>query len=282
MDLGLADKVALVTGASGGIGRALAEAFAAEGASLVLHGRSRLDELREYVAGRPWADRALVVAADTRDPAQLDAAFERALERFGRVDACVANAGVWPREDRPLHRVPVERVRDAIDVNLLGSMWTGRAFLAALERVGPRPDGHGASLGFIGSTAGRFGERGHAEYAAAKAGLRGLVRTLKNEIVQLDPYGRVNLVEPGWTVTHMTRAELETPGAVARVVRTMPVRQLARAADVARAVVVLASPVASRHVSGEILTVAGGMEGRVLWEPEAIDEAAIRDRLRRE
>jgi 3-oxoacyl-[acyl-carrier protein] reductase len=282
VDLALADKVVLVTGASGGIGRALATAFAAEGSRLVLHGHARAEALRTWLAGQPWQERALAVTADVRDPDAIAAAVARGREQFGRIDVCVANAGAWSAPDMPLHEAPVARLADGIAVNLLGSLWTARAFLAGLAQDGPRADGHGAGLVFIGSTAGRFGERGHAEYAAAKAGLVGLMLSLKNEIVALDPYARVNVVEPGWTITHMVRAELEQAGVIAGVVRTMPLRQLARAADIARCVAFTCSPTMARHVSGQVITVAGGMEGRVLWERDAIDEAAVRERLRRE
>ncbi len=280
VDLSLADKVVFVTGASGGIGRALCEAFAAEGAHLVLHGHRRLAELERWVEGQPWRERVLCVGADVGDPAAVEAAFESAAARFGRIDACVANAGVWPRESQLMHQASEQRIRGVLESNLLGAVWTARAFLAALARSGPREDGHGAALVLIGSTAGRFGERGHAEYSVSKAGLYGLLRTLKNEIVELDPYGRVNMIEPGWTVTHLVREELEHPGAIAAVTRTMPLRQLARAVDIARAALFLCSPSMSRHVSGEVLTVAGGMEGRALWEPAEIDEDAVRRRLR--
>jgi 3-oxoacyl-[acyl-carrier protein] reductase len=276
MDLALADMVVLVTGASGGIGRALADVFAAEGSRLLLHGHARFDELSAWLGQQPWKSRALAVRADARDPDALAAAVAQGRERFGRLDACVANAGAWTPPDLPLHVAPVGRLADGIAVNLLGSMWTARAFLAGLAEDGPRTDGHGASLVFIGSTAGRFGERGHAEYAAAKAGLLGLMRSLKNEIVALDPSGRVNVVEPGWTVTHMVRPALEQPGVIARALATMPVRRLGRAEDVARTVAWLCSPTAARHVSGQVLTVAGGMEGRQLWEPADIDEDAVR------
>ena len=279
MDLALADKVVLVTGASGGIGRALAETFAAEGARLVLTGRRRVGELETWLAGQDWRARALAVEADVTVPASIEAAFARAEGHFGRVDVCVANAGIWPKPDQSLDQAGEERIRGTIEANLMGSLWTARAFLGALRRTGPRPDGHGAALCFIGSTAGRFGERGHADYAASKAGLTGLMLSLKNEIVELDPYARVNLVEPGWTVTHLVREELSRPGAVARAVRTMPLRQLARATDVARAVAFLCSHAAARHVSGQTLTVAGGMEGRVLWSELEIDEDAVRGRL---
>lgn len=269
----------LVTGASGGIGRALALEFAAEGARLVLTGRSRFDELVALVAGQPWKDRAVCVLADASKPAEIEAAFAAGVERFGRVDVAVANAGFWPRENLLLHQASEERIRGALDANLLSALFTARAFMATLARTGPRADGHGASVCFVGSTAGRFGERHHCEYAVAKAGLHGLVTTLKNELVLLDPYARVNMVEPGWTVTHRVRPELAQPGMIARVTRTMALRQLARAVDIAKSIVWLSSPRASRHTSGQVLTLAGGMEGRVVWEVGEVDEAAVRARL---
>lgn len=256
MDLALADKVAFITGASGGIGLALSQAFAKEGARIVAHSRR----------GVPESEGVLSAIGDVRDPATLDAAMRRAEERFGRVDACVVNAGIWPSDALAIDYLPEARIREVMEVNLLGAIWTARAFFASLRRTGARPDGHGASLTFIGSTAGRFGEAGHAEYAATKAALRGLVLSLKNEIVALDPRARVNLVEPGWTVTPLVAATLERDGSAARVTRTMPLRQLASPEDVAHAVLFLASPAASRHLSGETITVAGGMEGRTLWE----------------
>ena len=281
MDLGLADQVVLITGASGGIGRALAQTFVDEGARVVLAGHARLAELRDHVAEQGWGERALAVAADVRQPAELAAAFEQAVARFGRVDACIANAGAWTTPDLRLHEADEGRIREALEINLLGALWTARAFMGALARTGPRPDGRGASLVFVGSTAGRFGEAGHTEYATAKAGLIGLMRSLKNEIVTLDPFARVNVVEPGWTVTHMVRPALDQPGTIAKVLSTMPVRQLGRAADVAAAIAWLCSPLAARHVSGQTLTLAGGMEGRQLWNVDQIDEGAVRARARR-
>ncbi len=282
MDTQLNDKVVFLTGASGGIGREVAEAFAAEGARLALQGHRRFEELEAFVADRPWRERALCLHADVTRPDELEHAFDRVLATWGRADVCVANAGIWPPEERPLHRLEEERVRSVLEVNLLGAAWTARSFLRALERTGPREDGHGAALVFTGSTAGRFGERGHADYAASKAGLYGLVRTLKNEIARVDPYARVNLVEPGWTVTAMVRNELEDDAHVERVTSTMALRQLARARDVARTVVFLASPAMARHVSGEAVGVSGGMEGRRLWEADDVDAEDVRSRLERD
>ncbi|MBE7491062.1 MAG: SDR family oxidoreductase [Planctomycetes bacterium] len=277
MDLQLAGKVVFLTGASGGIGRALARVFAAEGCRLALHAHANIAWLREFITAQNWQDRALALAADVADPDAVHAAMDAAAKHFGRVDICVANAGKWPQPDEMIHQISVSRMRHTIDVNLYGAIWTARAFFSHLK---PRSDNHGASLTFIGSTAGRFGERGHVDYSLSKAGLYGLVRTLKNEITQLDPFGRVNMVEPGWTVTEMAREALDREGTIRRVVKTMPLRQLARAADIARVVAVLSSPAVSRHISGEVVTVAGGMEGRLLWGDNDIDEAAVRARAR--
>jgi 3-oxoacyl-[acyl-carrier protein] reductase len=282
MDLGLADRVVVITGASGGIGRALAVEFAAEGARVVLHGRGRLAELKPFVAKQEWKDRALVVGGDLTRSGICDAMFAKALAKFGRVDVCIANAGHYPQETLRINRIDERRIRATIDANLIASALTARAFFASLTKTGPRGDGTGASLVFVGSTAGRFGERGHFDYSAAKAGLAGLMLTLKNEIAEIDPFGRVNMIEPGWTVTTNVRASLEKPGAIARVVQTMALRQLGRGVDVAKCAAWLASPVAARHVSGQTIVIAGGMEGRVLWPLDAIDEDAIRRRAREE
>jgi len=284
MDLGLDGAVVLITGASGGIGLALADAFAGEGARLVLHAHSRTETLAARIAERSWHERALVVRADVSQDDQVDAAFDAAAARFGRVDHCIANAGIWPAEAHRVDLLPPEQLRRTLDVDLVGALFTARAFFRTLARTGPRPDrpgrsGEGASLTFVGSTAGRFGERGHVDYAAAKAALRGATLTLKNEIVELDPYGRVNLVEPGWTRTEMADDTLRTPGTLERVVATMPLQQIARPEDIARAILFLSSPLAARHVTGEIVTVAGGMEGRLRWTPGDVDPAKILRRV---
>ena len=274
MDLQLTGKTVFITGASGGIGRALARAFADEGCNLALHGNSNIGWLREFIAKQTWKDRALAVQADVTDAAALQLAMDESVKRFGRVDICVANAGKWPRPDELLSDMSPERFADTLKVNLFGAAFTARGFMRQIKT-----GKDGAALTFIGSTAGRFGEAYHCDYSAAKAGLHGLVRSLKNEIVKLDPFARVNMVEPGWTVTEMAREALNVPGKIAHIAKTASLRQLARAVDIARAVVMLSSPV-SRHITGEVITVAGGMEGRTQWSEKDIDEEAIRKRAK--
>lgn len=263
MNLGLDDQTVLITGASGGIGRAMARVFGEEGARLVLHGSGAYDAMCEWAGSQSFADRTLCVRADVTRPEEVEAMYSSATERFGSVDIALVNAGVWPEEDAHLGELSEERVRHTIEVDLLGAIWTAREYM---RRRTPRADGIGGSLLFTGSTAGHFGEAGHADYAAAKAGLIGLMRSLKNELPRIDPFGRVNVIEPGWTVTEMTERAVADPVPAAKVVRTMPLQQLGKAEDIARVAATLSSPIVSRHVSGQVVTVAGGMEGRVLWE----------------
>src|SRR5215210_2535535 len=253
VDTGLAGKRVLVTGASGGIGGACARAFAAEGCEVVVHyhrGRERADALVGELG------RAAVVQADLRDEAEVDRMFAEA----SPLDVCAAVAGAWPSGDVPVWELPLERWEETLRANLTATFLTARGFLRGVAR-----SGHG-SLVLVGSTAGLFGEAGHADYAAAKSAVvYGLLLSLKNEVVRVAPRARVNAVCPGWTVSPMTRSTLDEE-LIARVTRTMPLRKVAQPEDIARQVVALASDEISGHVTGQIVTVAGGMEGRVLHD----------------
>jgi 3-oxoacyl-[acyl-carrier protein] reductase len=247
VETGLAGKRVLVTGASGGIGSACARAFMEEGCEVVAHyhrGRERAEALGA----------ALVLGADLTAEAEAERLFEGA----GTLDVCVAVAGVWPSEDVPVWELPLERWEATLRSNLTVTFLTARGFLRGVAR-----NGHG-SLVLVGSTAGIFGEAGHADYAAAKSAIvAGLLLSLKNEVVRVAPRARVNAVCPGWTHSPMTRGSLDEE-TLRRVTRTMPLEKVAEPEDVAAQVVVLASDVLSGHVTGQIVTVAGGMEGRLL------------------
>jgi 3-oxoacyl-[acyl-carrier protein] reductase len=258
METGLAGKGVLVTGASGGIGAACARAFAAEGAHVALHyfrGRDRAEALARELGGG-----AAILNADLTIEEDVDALFEAARASLGRVDVCAAVAGVWPAADRAVWELSLERWRHTLDANLTASFLTARAFLREVERNG---DG---ALVLVGSTAGIFGEAGHADYAAAKSAiLVGLLLSLKNEVTRIAPNARVNAVAPGWTESPMTRGLVDETR-VRSISRTMALRKVAQPEDVARQVVVLASAELSGHVTGQVVTVAGGMEGRVVHE----------------
>jgi 3-oxoacyl-[acyl-carrier protein] reductase len=257
METGLRGKGVLVTGASGGIGAACARGFAGEGARVAVHyhrGEQRAREVAAELGG------AAVVGADLTDELEVERLFAETRAALGRIDVCAAVAGVWPSEDEPVWELALERWERTLRQNLTSAFLTARGFLREVER-----NGHG-SLVLVGSTAGLVGEAGHADYAAAKAAVTGgLLLSLKNEVVRVAPRARVNAVAPGWTESPMTRGHVD-PERVRRISRTMALRKVARPEDVARQVVVLASDELSGHVTGQVVVVAGGMEGRVLHD----------------
>ena len=252
MESGLSGKRVLVTGASGGIGGACVRAFVAEGCSVLAH----------YHRGREPAEALGAEVHLVQADLTVEVEVERMFAEAGRLDVCAAVAGVWPSEDVPVWELPPARWEETLRANLTATFLTARGFLR-----GVRETGHG-SLVLVGSTAGLFGEAGHADYAAAKSAiLHGLLLSLKNEVVRIAPRARVNAVAPGWTESPMTRGFVDAD-AVRRITRTMALRKVATVEDVARQVVALASDEISGHVTGQVVTIAGGMEGRVVHQDQ--------------
>jgi 3-oxoacyl-[acyl-carrier protein] reductase len=245
----------LITGGSGGIGSACARALAAEGARLVVH-YNRGEERARALSGELGGTQ--IARADLTVEAEVERLFDEVRATLGSIDVCVAVHGVWPREDVPVWELPLERWEETLRQNLTTTFLVARGFLREVER-----NGHG-SLVLVGSTAGIFGEAGHADYAAAKSAiLGGLLLSLKNEIVRIAPLGRVNAVAPGWTESPMTRGFVDEDR-IRTVTRTMALRKVAQPEDVAAQIVALASDEISGHVSGQVVVVAGGMEGRTV------------------
>lgn len=255
MDTGLAGKGVVVTGGGGGIGQALVRAFAAEGAAVAVHYRTSEQAAQRLAVEVGGA----ALGADLRIEQEADDLVPRAVEALGRVDVVVANAGVWPPADEPIWELPLERWRATLDANLTATFLTARGFLRHAARTGR------GSLVMIASTAGVFGEAGHADYAAAKGAiLSGLLLSAKNEAARLGGGVRVNVVAPGWTVTPMTSEARRDPDLEKRVTSTMALKKLGSPEDVAAQAVVLASDRLSGHLTGQVVVVAGGMEGRLV------------------
>lgn len=275
METGLRERVVLITGASGGIGSGIARQFAAEGAHLVLHyhrGGARVARLQQELG----PVQSLPVRADLSKEGQTRKMLAQAVRRFGRIDVLIANAGSWETRDVLLPAMSRRQWNKTLEGVLTTMFFTVREFLKLVERQ------RRGNLTLIGSTAAVFGEAGHADYAAAKAAIAyGLTRSLKNEIARLAPHtrdycgGRVNCICPGWTVVPRLRSKLADRATIRRVTSTMALPQLARPEDIAHAAVFFSSDILARHVTGQVLVVAGGMEGRQLWTADQIDLASV-------
>ncbi len=267
MNLGLHEKRVLITGATGGIGSVLVREFLAEGAQVAAHfhrNEARAHEL-EKQGGK---GRCQVFQANLSQEADVESLFEKIEKQMGPVDILVGNAGQWPEPFVGVVDMDLERWKQTLDTNLTSLFLCVRAFLRGVRKYQLREP----SAVLIGSTAAHFGEAGHGDYAASKAGfVFGLLPSLKNEIVRLAPLGRINVVSPGWVRTDMSKKALGDSKVVQRVLQTIALRKVAKPEDIAALVLFLSSSVAAGHITGQSHLVAGGMEGRVLYTPEEIE-----------
>jgi NAD(P)-dependent dehydrogenase (short-subunit alcohol dehydrogenase family) len=251
----LADRHVLVTGAGTGIGRAIAERLAAEGARVSIFARTR-DRLEDTArAIRTAGGKTFVVAGDVRDPRTVDAGFAAAVAEQGSLFALVANAGIGG----PNAPGPHDRFDDLVATNLTG---TYACLRAAQRHLVPGPDAR--HLVVIASILARIGVGGYTGYCASKAGLLGLVRALAVELAQENV--QVNAVCPGWVDTEMAREGIRgmadamktTPEEARRIaMSSVPLGRMSRPEDVAGMVAWLLSPDA-RGVTGQGLDMNGG------------------------
>jgi NAD(P)-dependent dehydrogenase (short-subunit alcohol dehydrogenase family) len=235
-------KVALVTGASRGIGKAIAGALAGAGASVLLS--SRKQDALEAAAAEIGGD-VDVVAANAGDPDQAAVAVDRCIERFGGLDILVNNAATNPYFG-PAVEIDLARYDKTWDVNVRGPLvWTQLAWRAAMAE-------RGGSVINIASIGGLSVEPGIGIYNGTKAALIHLTKTLAAELA---PSVRVNAIAPGLVKTDMARALWE-PGEE-RIARSLPLGRLGEPADIANAALYLASDLSS-WVTGHTLVVDGG------------------------
>lgn len=265
MDTGLSGKHVIVTGASGGIGLEATRMILGEGAKVTgTYNRSvkPLDDIK-----KDWPDHFIDVKVDQTSEDDVVKLFKEANRAFGRVDVLVANAGIATHEGKAIQEMTLEQWDRTLRVNLTGTFLCSKYFFANLETF----SGDTASLILVGSTAGFFGEAWYVDYSTSKSGMHGMMMSLKNEIVHLAPKGRVNLVNPGWTMTPMAEEALTDKDMVVRILQTIPMRKTATPQDIGSAILYFASDVLSGHVSGQTINVAGGMEGRLLFTPGEIE-----------
>lgn len=268
MDLQFKGKHILVTGASGGIGKAIVEALYEEDSTITLHVFKNTTIAKDLIFKLGDGERLHVVQADLRREEDVSNMFSSVNEKYGRIDGLVANAGIWPFEPKLTSQLSLEQWENTIKVNLTGVFLCVKEFFKNLEKYPEKQ----ASVVLIGSTAGSFGEAGHADYSATKSALMyGLTKTWKNEIIHFASLGRVNTVAPGWTYTQMAEESFMDKTEVKKVLQTVPLRKIASVEDIASSVLFLLSDKVSGHMSGETIMVDGGMEGRRLFDQDEID-----------
>jgi 3-oxoacyl-[acyl-carrier protein] reductase len=240
-------KVALVTGASRGIGRAIAEALAEQGATVIVNfvrGEAQAKEVADGIIAK--GGKAEILGFDVANAEACEEAIAAAAKRHGRLDVAVSNAGI--SIDGLILRLKAEDIEKTLSINVGGAFSVARAAVKVMMRA------RSGRVVFVSSVVGEMGNAGQSAYAASKAALLGLAKSLAREYVARGI--TVNAVAPGYVDTDMTQA-LTTEQREA-LLKAVPMGRVATARDIATAVVYLASEEAG-YVTGQVLRVNGGM-----------------------
>jgi 3-oxoacyl-[acyl-carrier protein] reductase len=242
----LANKVALVTGAAGGIGKETVLLFAKEGAKVVIADFAEAPGLQVLEEVRAVGGEAIFCQVNVADKQSVDAMVKKALDTYGAVDILVNNAGIT--RDSMLAKLAIDDWQSVIDVNLSGVFYCTQAVIPTMIK-----NGKGKIIS-TSSVSGVYGNVGQTNYAAAKAGIIGMTKTWAKEL------GRkginVNAVAPGFTDTNMVAAVPEK--VIEKVIQKVPMQRLGQPRDIANAYLYLASD-ESNYVNGTTLHVDGGI-----------------------
>lgn len=247
-NLQLRGRVAIVTGGSRGIGRAVVELLAAMGAHVVvnyLRGREAAEATVKAARGR--GVEAISVQADVSSPLEAQQLINTTIQHLKRIDILVCNAGIW--EGAPVEQMTEELWDRTLDINLKGTWAVCRAVVPQMKEQ------RSGKIVIITSTAGQRGEANYSNYAASKGGQIAFTKSLAEELGAWKI--NVNAVAPGWVDTEMTQAALGDFNQRQLIARTIPVGKVAVPEDIAAPVAFLCSDWA-RHITGEILNVNGG------------------------
>lgn len=244
----LANKVAIVTGASRGIGRAIAIALAREGAKLVINYTANTQAAEATLtAVQEAGSQGIMVQADVTAAADCDKLVKAAQDKFGRIDILVNNAGIT--RDNIAARMKAEEWQAVLDTNLTGAFNCAKAAIRPFlkQKTGGR-------IINMASIVGKIGGVGQANYAAAKAGLMGMTKSLARELAARQI--TVNAVAPGYINTAMTA--VLSADVKDNIVRQIPLGRTGEPEDVAALVVFLASDEAA-YITGQVIAVDGGL-----------------------
>lgn len=242
-----AGKTAVVTGASRGVGRATALRLAEGGANVVVNYLSNDGEAAETVRlCEAKGVEAIAVQADVSEMLEARDLAAKAVEKFGRIDLLVCNAGIW--EGAPIEDMSEEVWNKVLNTNLKSAWAMTKACVPAMKK---QPSG---AIVMVSSTAGQRGEANYSNYAASKGGQISFTKALASELC---PKIRVNAVAPGWIETAMVRPVFEDEGYKQSVLKSIPLNRMAMTDDIALAICFLLSDW-SRHITGEIMNINGG------------------------
>ncbi len=253
----LAGQKALVTGASSGIGKAVAIGLGRAGADVVVNYVSNEDTAREVVKQiESFGVKAIAVKADVSKEAEVQAMFKAMFDAFGTIDILVANAGL--QRDANIDELTLEQWNTVIDVNLTGQFLCAREAVKEFKRRGIREEVSVAAGKIIcmSSVHQIIPWAGHANYAASKGAINMLMQSMAQELAPLRI--RVNSIAPGAIRTPINRPAWETPQAYAKLMELVPYDRIGEPEDIAQATVFLASDMAD-YITGTTLFVDGGM-----------------------
>ncbi|KAF5353415.1 hypothetical protein D9756_007883 [Leucocoprinus leucothites] len=270
LDLGLEGAHVLVTGASGGIGLEITRLFAEQGAKVTAHYNTNSKTLQPLISQYGPQQIQALQANLVEEEAVAKLFRDAASSPFGEVSILILNHAISSSVKEPLWKISLERWKHTIDVNLTSSFIVTKEYLKRLNGASETVKDR-TSVVIIGSTAGKLGEAGNADYSASKSALMyGFTLSLKNEIVKIAPKARVNSIAPGWVATPRVEEFLKNPNIVYSALATTPLKKVATPQDIAPQVVLLSSQKVSGHITGQVLMIEGGMEGRLLNKPEDI------------
>jgi 3-oxoacyl-[acyl-carrier protein] reductase len=246
--LQLRDRVAIVTGGSRGIGRAVVERLAEQGAHTVINYVRDSSAANEAVASaRSRGVEALAIKADVARLSDAKRLVDETVQHFHRIDFLICSAGIW--QGGAVEEISEELWDRTMDINLKGTWSVCRAGIPIMKKQ------KSGRIVIVSSTAGQRGEANVSNYAASKGGQISFTKSLAPELA---PFGiNVNAVAPGWVDTELNQSVFADPDRLAGITRTIPMGRVATADDIACPILFLCSDWA-RHITGEILNVNGG------------------------
>jgi 3-oxoacyl-[acyl-carrier protein] reductase len=252
--LDLSGKVALITGGSRGIGAAAVRMFVQAGAKVAFSYEKAKAEAEKLVT-ELGKERCAAIQGELSDEKSAEALVDATVQRFGRIDALVANHGIWPANDAPIDQMTAEQWRRTISINLDSVFGLVKHSVAHMKKQNAGAANRSGHIVIISSTAGQRGEANHCDYAASKGAVISMVKGLSTELA---PYGiHVNCVAPGWVATDMAAPALNDPIVSERVFKTIPMGRVGKPEEIAASILFLCTEHAG-FITGEILNVNGG------------------------